>query len=493
MKKNIFNVALLLLLALVAGACSDSDSTRKVDNGRRSGAATRMALLDGDENEISTLTLSLGASNYIIGIDCDGDWTASVDADWVTLSNYAGYGFTNKLSYDKISLTKNQGDERTATVTFKSGNITRTLTIIQKGSNTDPGDTFMSAFEFIENLKMGYNLGNTLDCDPDITDPNTASWFNPSSDLDWETVWGQPKTTQEIIDAIAAKGFNVIRIPVTWFPHMDADGNVNEVWMARVQEVVDYVIASGCFCILNTQHDTGTRGSRTDGAGWIQANMDEYPSTSPKFKKLWTQIATRFRDYGDHLLFEAFNEILDNEDNWGDPADASAYTAVTRLEQDFVDAVRATGGNNEFRNLIVNPYTAGTSTAKLEGFQCPNDIHSAHLLASVHSYDPYWFCNDDNNSKDYYINMFDDNCQAEIDGIFQRVEKRFLTELGMPYFFGEFGAIGTHPAIAERIKYAKYFKQKFNQYSTAGLWWMGLYDRKKGVWYEDEIATALFE
>ena len=89
--------------------------------------------------------------------------------------------------------------------------------------------------------------------------------------------------------------------------------------------------------------------------------------------------------------------------------------------------------------------------------------------------------------------MFDDNCQAEIDGIFQRVEKRFLTELGMPYFFGEFGAIGTHPAIAERIKYAKYFKQKFNQYSTAGLWWMGLYDRKKGEWYEDEIATALFE
>ena len=149
MRKNILNAAVLLLLAFVAGACSDSDTTRKVDNGRRSGAATRMALLDGDENEISTLTLSLGASNYIIGIDCDGDWTASVDADWVTLSNYAGYGFTNKLSYDKISLTKNQGDERTATVTFKSGNITRTLTIIQKGSNTDPGDTFMSGFQLV--------------------------------------------------------------------------------------------------------------------------------------------------------------------------------------------------------------------------------------------------------------------------------------------------------------------------------------------------------
>ena len=482
MKKNIFNVALLLLLAFVAGACSDSDDTKKVDNGRRSGAATQLIVLDNAENELSNLSFSLGASNYIVGINCDGDWTATVDADWVKLSNYAGYGFTNKNSYTRVSVDKNPGEQRTATLTVKSGNITRTVTITQKGSSKDPGDNFMSAFEFVENLKMGYNLGNTLDCNPDITDPSTASWFKPTSDLDWETVCGQPKTTQAIIDAIAEKGFNVIRVPVTWYPHMDADGNVNEVWMTRVQEVVDYVINAGCYCILNVQHDSGTRGGRTDGAGWLQASETEYPQTSVKFKKLWTQIATRFKDYDDKLLFEAFNEILDNSDNWGDPADASAYSAITKLEQDFVDVVRSTGGNNEFRNLVVNPYSAGSTAARLAGFQCPNDKHPAHLLASVHSYDPYWFCN-----------MFDSSCQADIDGVFQRIDARFLSELGMPYFLGEFGAIGTHPDISERVKYAKYMKQKMTQYSTAGLWWMGLYDRKKGEWYEEEIVNALFQ
>ena len=495
MRKNILNTALLLLLAFVAGACSDSDTTKTVDNGRRSGAATVLELLNSEENALSSLSFSLGASNYIIGVNCDGDWTAKADADWVTLSNYAGYGFVNKFSYTKVSVSKNEGAERTATVTISSGSLSKTVTITQKGSDTDPGDTFMSAFEFIENLKLGYNLGNTLDCNPDITDPSTASWFKPASDLDWETVWGQPKTTQEIIDAIAEKGFNVIRVPVTWYPHMDADGNVNEVWMNRVQEVVDMVLKADCYCILNVQHDSGTRGSRTDGAGWLQASMDEYDATSVKFKKLWTQIATRFKDYGDHLLFEAFNEILDNNDNWGDPSDESAYTAITKLEQDFVDVVRATGGNNEFRNLVVNPYSAGSTAARLAGFQCPNDLHAAHLLASVHSYDPYWFCNDASKKEDeaYYINMFDSSCQTEIDAIFQRIEKRFLSDLGMPYFLGEFGAIGTHPDIAERIKYAKYMKQKLAQYNTTGLWWMGLINRQTLDWYESEIVDALMK
>lgn len=503
-KNNLFNIAFLLLLAFMAGACSDSDTTKTVDNGRRSGAATVLELLNSNEETLSNLNFSLGASNYIVGVNCDGDWTATVDADWLTLSNYAGYGFTRQYSYTKVQATKNEGAERTATLTISSGNLSRSVTITQKGASKDPGDTFMSAFEFVENLVMGYNLGNTLDCNPDISDPSTASWFNPTSDLDWETVWGQPKTTQEIIDAIADRGFNVIRVPVTWYPHMDVNGNVSEVWMNRVQEIVDYVINAGCYCILNVQHDSGASNGRGDKGGWLKASMASYDQNSTLFKKLWTQIATRFKNYDDKLLFEAFNEILDDSDNWGDPSDESAYTAVNKLEQDFVDAVRATGGNNEFRNLVVNPYSAGSTAAKLSGFQCPNDVHAAHLLASIHSYDPYWFCNDteDKDSQAYYINMFDSDCQSEIDAIFQRIESRFLSDLGMPYFLGEFGAIGVHPDLAERIKYAKYMKQKFVQYNTSGLWWMGLINRRDlttNISYngttvdEGEILNALFQ
>ncbi len=492
--KKILNLAVLLLLAFVAGACSDSEDNKTVDNGLRTGAATVLEVLDGSETALSTLNFSLGANKYIVGVNCDGQWKATVDAEWVSLSNYSGWGYTNKHTYTKVSVTKNEGDARTATLTFSSGSITKQVTISQKGASKDPGDTFMSAFEFVENLVMGYNLGNTLDCNPDITDPSTASWFNPKSDLDWETVWGQPVTTQAIIDDIAAKGFNVIRVPVTWYPHMDADGNVNEVWMNRVEEVVKYVLNAGCYCILNVQHDSGARNGRTDGAGWLQASASEYPTSSVLFKKLWTQIANRFKNYDEKLLFEAFNEILDNSDNWGDPSN-EACEVVCKLEQDFVDVVRATGGNNEFRNLVVNTYSAGSTAAKLAGFNSPNDLHAAHILASIHSYDPYWFCNDSSDpaSQDYYINVFDSDCQSEIDDIFQRIEARFLNQLGLPYFLGEFGAIGVHPAMAERIKYAKYMKQKMEQYSIAGLWWMGLYDRKTGEWYEEEIADALFD
>ena len=236
--KNILNVALLLLLTFVVGACSDTDTTKQVDNGRRSGDATILTLLNSDEVQIQELKFSLGASNYIIGINCDGDWTASTDAEWVTLSNYAGYGFTNKYSYDKISVMKNDGSEaRTATVTFSSGSLSQTIAITQKGSGGDPDDPFMTSFELVESMKMGYNLGNTLDANP------WGSWWDPSTKTiaDWETSWGQPLTTQEIIDAIAEKGFNVIRIPVTWYPHMDENDVVSEEWMARVEEVGEFL------------------------------------------------------------------------------------------------------------------------------------------------------------------------------------------------------------------------------------------------------------
>ena len=495
--KNIFSLTLLLLLGLMAGACSDTDDTKTVDNGIRYGGASELYVYDSDTTAVQTMNFSLGASSQIVGIDSDGEWAASVaDDSWVTLSNHSGYGYANhKFSYLKVTVTKNEGDTRTTQLTISSGGLSKVLTISQNGTSTDPGDPFMSGFTFVENLKLGYNLGNTLDANP--WDP-TFTWWNPADKTiaDWETSWGQPLTTQEIISEIASKGFNVIRVPVTWFPHMDADGNVSVEWMDRVEQVVNYVLNAGCYCIINVQHDTGARDAdRTDGAAWVVADMDEYPTISPRFKKLWTQIATRFRDYDDRLLFEAANEVLTGQRRWGVTPTKSDMQAYNMLEQDFVDAVRATGGNNEYRNLMVNPMGASGGETELNGFQAPTDVHPNHILASIHSYDPYWFCNDtdDKDSQTYYINVFDSSCESELDAIFQRVDKRFNQELGLPYFYGEFGAIGTHPDLAERIKYAAYMKQKFAQYSTSGLWWMGLIDRKTLDWYESEIVDALMK
>lgn len=496
MRKNIFNAAVLLLLAFVAGACSDDDTTKKVDNGRRSGNATVLQLFDANEAEVSTLSFSLGANNYIIGINCDGDWTATTDADWVTLSNYAGYGFANKYSYDKIMVEKNKGEARTATVTITSGSLSKQIAISQKGAGGDPGDPFETSFELVENLKMGYNLGNTLDANP------WGSWWNPSTKTiaDWETSWGQPLTTQEIIDAIAAKGFNIIRVPVTWYPHMDANDNVSEEWMARVETVVNYVLNAGCYCILNIQHDNGAANGRTDGGAWLYADKDDYPAITVRFQKLWKQIAERFKNYNDKLVFESFNEILNKQYSWTAPAAVTdgAYEAINKLQQDFVNVVRATGGNNAYRNLAVTTYSAtGTSDVALAAFQLPQDPASNHLYLSIHSYDPYNFCNnnagkdDGGNEYDYNIYVFNEECTTVIDAVFARVSKR-ASEVGIPFIFGEFGAIDESKDMAERIKYAKYLKSKFAQYETAGLWWMGLFDRKKMEWYEEEIANALF-
>lgn len=486
---------MLILVAVFAlQGCNDSDDTN-VDNGLRMGKASKM-MLYRDSIPVDNLTFSIGKGSVIIGIDTDGEWTAeAADTSWCKLAVHAGYGYVNKFSYNKVAVEKNNGEARSTTVTFRSGDISKTITITQKGTGTDPGDNFISAFNFVEALGMGYNLGNTLESNHDITNPSVLEWFNPKTVYDWETAWGQPVTTQEIINAIAERGFNVIRVPVTWFPHMDAEDNIDPAWMNRVKEVVDMVLAAGCYCIINVHHDASEPdASRGDGAHWLVADLDQYDAISARFKKIWTQIAVSFKDYDDRLVFEAANEVLDKNGNWGDTNDPNAYVALNKLLQDFVDAVRATGGNNEFRNLMVNPYSAGSTAAKLNGFQLPVDKHANHLMASVHSYDPYWFCNDssDKNAEIYYIYIFDSAVQQEIDDIFARVNKRFSEELGVPYIFGEFAAGGTHVAMSERAKYAKYMKQKFNQYETTGLWWMGLMDRTNLQWYESEIVDALF-
>lgn len=480
--KNVFYLLLVSLLLNSFTSCSDVENKPSY-TGRSEGPATILNISRDNVAVGDALTFSMGATSAILGVECDGDWTAEVtDGDWVDVSNHAGYGYFDRLSYLRVNVQKNEGNARSATLTFKSGSLTKTIALSQNGTGTDPGDTFPSSFSTLENFRLGYNLGNTLDSWP------VGSWWDPTtkSPTDWEQGWGQPITTPEIIGAIADRGFNIIRVPVTWGPHMDSEGNVDGAWMARVKEVVDMVLNAGCYCILNVQHDTGA--SET---AWLIADMDVYLTASPIYKKLWTQIGNTFKEYGDHLLFESFNEILycNNNNGWTPPSAGSAsYEAIRRYHQDFVDAVRATGGNNEYRNLVINPYSASSSQTVLDELVVPKDVHANHLLMSVHSYDPYNFCNDNG---EWSILTFNQECMDEIDAVFSRVMKR-SSDLGIPAFFGEFGAIDGKKDPGERIKYAQYLAQKFKANGTAGLWWMGLIDRPTLTWTEAEIVDALF-
>ncbi len=252
-----------------------------------------------------------------------------------------------------------------------------------------------SAFEAAANFGPGFNLGNTLDATSfniNNVAANEQGWIVKWGEKDgdghvlpraFETAWGQPLTTPEIADYIIGLGFNTVRIPVTWAEHIDDKGNIDPVWMARVHEIVDYFYDRGVYVIINLHHDGGADG-------WIEATEASYDAYSARFSRVWTQIAESFEGYDERLIFESMNEVLDGNNSWSEPtADASRW--INAWNQLFVDSVRATGGNNATRNLIVMTYGGGGAEGNFTRFVLPTDTCEGHLMITVHNYDPTAF------------------------------------------------------------------------------------------------------
>ena len=507
--KNIFSLTLLFVAALFM-SCSDKDSV----------AATGLAVTQ-EGTEVEAVEFPMGESSLMLGVKTDADWSVSVSDDsWISVTPHEGYGWnisdptaSNYRSYFKVTCAKNVEAPRTGSVTVTAGGMSKTITIKQDGVSGE-SDGHEDAWKMVENFQLGYNMGNNLEANP------YGNWWNPEGKTpkDFETAWGQPEITAATINALKAKGFNVIRIPVTWYPHIphfsatytnDADYAIDAAWMARVKEVVDMVHDAGMYCIINLQHDGGANNGAGDpNSAWLHADND-YDNVTKIYQAIWKQIATEFKDYDDKLIFESFNEILNASSSWTAPdAGDVAYQTIAKLQQDFVNVVRATGGNNAYRNLLISTYADGTTQVELDEFKVPTDPAKNHLCATFHSYDPYWFCNGNNadveilpgdseatkkekeDKKNSYIYKLEAKQQTEIDDIFTRVDKK-CNSLMIPYFFGEFGAIGDHVEMAERAKYADYVTKKFNEYKTAGLWWSGLMDRNTQTWTENEIVDAL--
>lgn len=311
----------------------------------------------------------------------------------------------------------------------------------------------------LKNMGTGWNLGNTLDAN------GAGTAGEPSK---WETYWGQPVTKPELIKMFADAGFGAIRVPVTWYEHIDADGNVNEAWMNRVEEIVGYVLNNGLYCILNVHHDTGA-DSGTFKA-WLHASESCYNNVSAKYKKLWEQIATRFNKYGGKLVFESFNEMLDPANTWNDPKDGTAFAAINKYNADFVATVRATGGNNARRNLILNTYAASTTDKTLQAFVLPEDSVEDHLCVEVHSYAPYNFAMNEESSQ----TTFDASCESEVTATFERLNKYFVNE-GIPCVMGEYGATAKR-AETEMGKQAACYVKNGCRYGIPCFYWMVLSD-----------------
>lgn len=331
-----------------------------------------------------------------------------------------------------------------------------------------PGEmNITSAADVVKQMRIGWNLGNTLDA-------------TGGEGLDAETSWGCPVTTKEMIDTIKGAGFNVLRVPVSWGTHLDEEGNIDKAWLDRVQEVVNYGIDNDMFVILNTHHEE-----------WYLPTKNHVESDIKTLEKLWQQIAERFKDYGDKLMFEGLNEprLRGQGAEW--TGNASAREIVNQYEETFVKTVRATGGNNEQRILFISPYAASSTRANLEAVKIPEN--AGNVIVSVHAYLPY----------DFALNVkgtvFYEN-DGSIDTLMDNIQSIFLDK-GIPVVITEFGCINKGNS-EDRLKCIDDYLTAANKKGVPCVWWdnnsrvttsesFGLLNRANNTWYFPEIIEEI--
>lgn len=353
------------------------------------------------------------------------------------------------------------------------------------------------AFTLVRDMRVGWNLGNALDS-IDFRKKGIRSRLNATTpEAYYETLWGNPVTTPGVIRSIAEAGFGTVRVPVTYYDHMDSNLQIRKAWLDRVETVVGYVLENDMYCVIDLHHDAG-QGS------WLQADPSALEAQQENLATVWKQIALRFRDYDHRLLFEGFNEIMDVKKNWTNST-SSAYNAVNQLNQTFVDTVRDTGGNNASRFLIVNPYAASADEKTIRSFRLPEDRVEHRLIASVHTYAPaaFTWTADKATWTNTYKTWNQRKGEAEIQAVLE-VLKRHLIDQGIPVIIGEFGAWNKNNT-SERVKYADYFVRAAGEKQITCFWWddggrfssaekvnsAALIDRYNNRWFFPEIAEAL--
>ena len=329
--------------------------------------------------------------------------------------------------------------------------------------------------ELVAQITIGWNLGNTLD-----------AWGG--SGLDDETYWGNPKTTKEMIDAIAAKGFNSIRIPITWADHMSPapDYSVDQEWMARVKEVVDYCIEDDLYVLIDTHHEEE----------WRIPDDAHIGDSCAQLAALWAQIATEFRDYDYHLIFEGMNEprVKGGENEWSGGT-SEVRNNLDTLNQLFVNTVRSTGGNNEYRLLLITSVAGSHVIQTIAPLKIPEDDH---LAVSIHAYTPYSFTYEDPSANPY--DNWDGSHKSDITQVFSDIDRIFSTK-GVPVLLTEFGAVNKDNE-ADVAAWVTDYLTTAKKYGIPCYWWgngifnesgekFSIFDRKNCTWYRESVVDAM--
>ncbi|WP_457424179.1 glycoside hydrolase family 5 protein [Roseateles sp. P5_E7] len=344
------------------------------------------------------------------------------------------------------------------------------------GQGTEGGKAcqMRTGFDITAAMGSGWNLGNTLDATGQTADT-----------LADETNWGNPRTTQAIVDAVKKAGFSSLRLPVSWDDHVSGTGwTIHKPWLDRVEEVAGYALASGMTVIVNIHHN----------GGWEAPTLGNEARAADVLGKLWPQIAQRFEKYDHRVVFETMNEprvsVAGVDDWWGKP---EYYAVLNRLNVVALNAIRATGGNN-LRRLVMLPGYAATATAEqTNALVLPKD---KNIAVSVHAYSPYDFALNQKGGSVF-------SGQAELDEMFTRLNSKFIQN-GTPVVMGEWASTDKNN-LAERVKHAAYFARGARKAGIPAFWWdngnmvwsatstdiMGVIDRRTLAVARPEIVDAI--
>jgi len=352
------------------------------------------------------------------------------------------------------------------------------------------------ALRFVKDLKIGVSLGNTFDAYKDT---------GLTNEMNTETAWVNVKTSKGIIQGFHNAGFETIRIPVSWHNHVDKEYNISQQWMDRVQQVVDWAIEDGMYVILNIHHD-----NHPEANGFYPDNAHKEQSEA-YIKAIWSQLAERYKDYDEHLIFESMNEprLVGHEYEWWIPSGTSAVNesaqCINELNQLFVDTVRASGGNNATRYLMCPGYDASPEGALFSEFVLPKDTPEMEgknrIIVSVHAYTPYNFAL--NLSGTSYFNAAKASSTRDIDAFMDKLYTRYIVK-GIPVVIGEFGALDKDNNLQERVDYAAYYIASAKARGMTAMWWdnnsfsgngenFGLLYRAGGYIVYEDILNALMK
>ncbi|MCL2356028.1 MAG: glycoside hydrolase family 5 protein [Defluviitaleaceae bacterium] len=338
----------------------------------------------------------------------------------------------------------------------------------------------MTASEYVSKLRNGWNLGNTLDSLPDEGED-----FSP---VGQETAWDNPKTTQKMIQAVKDAGFDFLRVPVSWCTQTGGapDYTIKEAFFSRVKEVVDYGIDLNMNVILNMHHED-----------WHFPSDEKY--VKARMTATWTQVSEFFGEYGQELMFETMNEPrqVGTDVEWIG-GDEEGRRVVMQMNSDAVCAIRATGAKfpqNVSRKILVPTYAASSANEAIADFSPPDD---ENIIVSVHAYIPWDFALSD----DHANNRWTESLQGEIDELFERLDKKFLSKK-IPIIMGECGARKKYDNEDDRAAWAEYYTKVARKYGVPCAWWdngylsgdektevFGLLNRRTLEWGFEKVVKA---